>query len=97
MPSHTIQHDEVQIQAAGAVLDGTLTLPPDARGLVIFAHGSGSNRFSSRNRSVAETLHQSGLGTLLFDLLTAQENRIDELTGTIASTLSGCPSGSQAR
>ena len=80
MPSPTIQHDEVQIQASGVVLDGTLTLPPDARGLVIFAHGSGSSRFSSRNRSVADTLHQSGLGTLLFDLLTAQENRIDELT-----------------
>jgi len=55
------------------VLPGRLVVPPDARGVVVFAHGSGSSRHSPRNRFVAEVLHGAGLGTLLFDLLTADE------------------------
>jgi dienelactone hydrolase len=55
-------------------------LPAGARGLVVFAHGSGSSRHSSRNRHVAEVLRAAGLGTLLFDLLTADEERVDART-----------------
>ncbi len=70
----------VLVTAAGVALEGDLTLPADALGLVAFAHGSGSSRFSSRNRYVAEVLQEGRLGTLLFDLLTADENTIDEMT-----------------
>jgi dienelactone hydrolase len=62
------------------VLEGTLVLPDAASGVVLFAHGSGSSRFSPRNRSVAGMLHQAGMGTLLLDLLTAEEERVDEET-----------------
>ena len=62
-------------------LAGDLAVPPTASGLVIFAHGSGSSRFSPRNRYVADTLHQRGLATLLIDLLTAQEEDLDEYSG----------------
>ena len=55
------------------MLAGDLVLPPHARGLVLFAHGSGSSRFSTRNRGVAHSLHEHGLGTLLFDLLQPHE------------------------
>ena len=58
-----------------------LALPKDARGVVLFAHGSGSSRHSSRNRYVAGELRKSGLGTLLMDLLTAEEEEIDARTG----------------
>lgn len=58
---------------AGTRLAGTLTMPADARALVLFAHGTGSSRHSPRNRAVAAALHQAGLGTLLFDLLTSAE------------------------
>lgn len=55
-------------------------MPDDAAGLVIFAHGSGSSRFSARNRSVASTLEEAGFGTLLLDLLTPNEAAVDEIT-----------------
>lgn len=61
-------------------LEGDLTIPPTARGLVLFAHGSGSSRHSPRNRFVAEVLQQAGLATLLMDLLTAQEEAVDNYT-----------------
>lgn len=64
---------EVEVAAGGAVLDGQLTVPEDARGVVVFAHGSGSSRHSPRNRFVADGLNRAGLGTLLFDLLTEEE------------------------
>ena len=63
-----------------AELHGDLLVPPSATGLVIFAHGSGSSRFSRRNRDVATALQSGGLGTLLLDLLTADEERIDVMT-----------------
>ncbi len=64
----------VQLEAApGIIVAGDLRLPDHAVGLVIFAHGSGSSRFSPRNRAVAEALNEDGLGTLLFDLLTEEE------------------------
>ncbi|HEU0318825.1 MAG TPA: alpha/beta family hydrolase [Solirubrobacteraceae bacterium] len=63
----------VSIPAGAAVLDGDLAFPDPGRGLVVFAHGSGSGRHSPRNRAVAGALHARGLGTLLIDLLTAAE------------------------
>jgi fermentation-respiration switch protein FrsA (DUF1100 family) len=62
------------------MLDADLHLPEAARGLVIFAHGSGSSRFSSRNRQVAESLNKGHFATLLLDLLTQAEERVDVRT-----------------
>jgi putative phosphoribosyl transferase len=70
----------VGIDLTDVVLHGDLTLPPEARGLVIFAHGSGSSRHSPRNRFVAGVINRAGLGTLLIDLLTEDEERVDEMT-----------------
>ncbi|MET9653824.1 phosphoribosyltransferase family protein [Streptomyces sp. NPDC006460] len=64
---------DVLVTAGDVRLDGRLSVPPGATGIVLFAHGSGSSRHSPRNRSVAEALHRAGLGTLLFDLLTDEE------------------------
>jgi dienelactone hydrolase len=72
----TTQRD-VAIDADGVRLQGDLTVPPDARGVVVFAHGSGSGRFSPRNRAVAGVLVEAGLATLLMDLLTAEEEAVD--------------------
>lgn len=66
-------HEEVEVHAGRIRLGGQLTLPERATGVVVFAHGSGSSRHSPRNRYVATVLHQAGLGTLLFDLLTPYE------------------------
>ena len=74
---------EITVQSGNVALPGTLVVPPQASGLVLFAHGSGSSRFSPRNRFVAEYLNQGGLGTLLFDLLTPEESAIDERTGAL--------------
>ena len=68
---------EVRIPAGRAVLSGNLTIPKNAVALVLFAHGSGSSRHSPRNQFVARTLNNSGLGTLLFDLLTPEEEALD--------------------
>ena len=65
--------EDVVIPAGGVTIDGHLTLPAGARGIIVFAHGSGSSRLSPRNRFVAEVLHEAGLGTLLIDLLTTEE------------------------
>jgi dienelactone hydrolase len=75
--------DDVVVNVEGVTLAGTLVLPAGARGLVLFAHGSGSSRFSPRNRTVAGFLNAGGLGTLLFDLLTAEESEFDERTGAL--------------
>ncbi len=71
------QEREVRVNAGPVVLDGNLVVPADARGVVLFAHGSGSSRHSSRNRFVAKALQEGGLGTLLIDLLTPQEEAVD--------------------
>jgi len=68
---------EVQIPAGRAVLSGNLTIPENAIALVLFAHGSGSSLHSTRNQFVARTLNRAGLGTLLFDLLTPEEETLD--------------------
>jgi pimeloyl-ACP methyl ester carboxylesterase len=79
-----VQHgtvvDAVRIPDAADSLDGDLHIPADAHGLVIFAHGSGSSRFSSRNRQVADFLNRGKFATLLLDLLTPAEERIDVRT-----------------
>ncbi len=67
---------QVNIPADKITLDGELIIPAEANAIVVFSHGSGSSRFSPRNRMVAEYLHRQQLGTLLFDLLTTQEDRI---------------------
>jgi len=72
--------NEVQIHAGRAVLSGNLHIPKDAGALVLFAHGSGSSRHSPRNQFVARTLNEAGLATLLFDLLTPEEEAIDMQT-----------------
>jgi dienelactone hydrolase len=69
--------NEVQIQAEHAFLSGNLTIPENAIALVLFAHGSGSSRHSPRNQFVARTINRAGLGTLLFDLLTPEEEELD--------------------
>ena len=70
----------VSITTPDARLEGDLTLPARAQGVVLFAHGSGSSRDSPRNRSVAQSLNQVGLSTLLLDLLTVDEERLDLVT-----------------
>src|SRR5947208_6822784 len=68
---------ELQIQAGRAILSGTLHLPTSAGALVLFAHGSGSSRHSPRNQFVARMLNNAGLATLLFDLITQEEEAVD--------------------
>jgi pimeloyl-ACP methyl ester carboxylesterase len=74
---------ELTLGLGRITLEGTLAIPPQARGLVLFAHGSGSSRFSPRNRFVASELNEGGLATLLFDLLTAGEEELDAITGEL--------------
>ena len=71
---------ELQIPSGRAVLSGNLTIPENGAALVLFAHGSGSSRHSPRNQFVARTLNGAGLGTLLFDLLTPEEEARDSET-----------------
>ena len=72
--------NEVRIPAGRAMLDGNLTIVAQTKGLVLFAHGSGSSRHSPRNEFVARTLNDAGLATLLFDLLTPEEESVDVYT-----------------
>ena len=65
---------------AGLTLGATLTVPDDAAGIVVFAHGTGSSRFSPRNRFVAETLNEAGIATLLMDLLTEDEEEAERFS-----------------
>jgi pimeloyl-ACP methyl ester carboxylesterase len=74
------KHQDVQVLLGRVALEGMLAVPADAAGLVLFAHGSGSSRFSRRNQFVAEALNDAGLATLLFDLLTIEESRVDDVT-----------------
>src|ERR1700731_1235205 len=72
--------DEVRIPAGDATLAGALTMVNEPMGLILFVHGSGSSRLSPRNQFVARTLNDAGLATLLFDLLTPEEEAEDEST-----------------
>jgi putative phosphoribosyl transferase len=81
VPARVAVREEIQIPLAGVGLAANLTVPAQPRGLVIFAHGSGSSRHSPRNRYVADVLHEYGLATLLADLLTSDEELVDQVTG----------------
>src|SRR5438874_10398207 len=71
----------VRVEAGTVRLEGNLEAPAGASGVVLFAHGSGSGRHSPRNQFVARRLREAGLATLLIDLLTEQEEALDEYTG----------------
>jgi putative phosphoribosyl transferase len=78
----------VRIAAGPATLEGTLSVPEEARGVVLFAHGSGSSRHSPRNRHVARLLNEAKLATLLVDLLTSDEEAIDLRTAHLRFDIS---------
>ena len=73
----------VRVPAGPVVLEGNLEIPKGATGIVLFAHGSGSSRHSPRNRAVARTLQGHGLATLLIDLLTPDEEMVDDVSGRL--------------
>ena len=84
-------HQEVNIPVGKVILTGEVSIPLKAKAIIIFSHGSGSSRFSKRNQMVAEYLHEKNFGTLLFDLLTEEEDKnyynrfdIDLLTKRLA-------------
>jgi putative phosphoribosyl transferase len=79
----TAAHRDMQIPAGDVELQADVALPAHPRGLVVFAHGSGSSRLSPRNRYVADVLQSAGLGTVLVDLLTPAEERIDVVTAEL--------------
>lgn len=81
--SQDSSHHLVQVSAGSATLEGTLDIPRGATGIVLFAHGSGSSRHSPRNRYVAHILGESGIASLLIDLLTADEEREDQRTARL--------------
>ena len=76
--------EDVEVSAGAVRLAGQLAVPDQASGIVVFAHGSGSSRHSPRNRYVAAVLNQAALGTLLFDLLTPDEEAYCRRTGSLA-------------
>ena len=91
-----MEEREVRVPVGAVTLEGNLGIPDDARGIVLFAHGSGSGRHSPRNRYVAEALREAGLATLLIDLLTPEEEEVDLRTrhlrfdvGLLAERLAG--------
>jgi putative phosphoribosyl transferase len=83
MRDMTATRKQVTVEGGGMALPGDLTVPDDPSGLVLFAHGSGSSRHSPRNRAVAASLNEAGFCTLLFDLLTADEESADAQTGEL--------------
>src|SRR5919197_1115052 len=92
----SVNEKMVRVKSAGVILEGNLAVPGGAKGIVLFAHGSGSSRHSPRNQYVAGVLQEAGLGTLLIDLLTIAEEREDAFTthlrfdiGLLAQRLAG--------
>lgn len=75
--------EEIKIKIKDAELQGILTIPKKSRGIILFAHGSGSSRLSPRNQFVADVLNKKGFATLLMDLLTEKEETIDDKTGEL--------------
>src|SRR5437870_1024511 len=73
----TARAGDIEIRSGAAMLQGELSIPGGAKGVVLFAHGSGSSRHSPRNQFVARTIREAGVGTLLFDLLTKEEEAVD--------------------
>src|SRR5512146_447845 len=81
--SWDMEGPSVRVLTASGDLEGNLTVPEGARGVVLFAHGSGSSRLSPRNRYVAGVLNEAGLATLLIDLLTPREEQEDMRTSRL--------------
>jgi putative phosphoribosyl transferase len=81
--AQTVEEQLVRVPAGAVTLEGNLTLPQNSRGIVLFAHGSGSSRHSPRNRYVARALNEAKLATLLIDLLTLHEEVIDARTAQL--------------
>src|SRR3981189_3592325 len=81
--AQTVEETLVHVSAGSVTLDGNLSLPEESRAVVLFAHGSGSSRHSSRNRYVARVLRDAGLATLLLDLLTEDQEAVDMETGLL--------------
>ena len=73
----------VYVPTGEVPLEGSLALPSDVKGMVLFAHGSGSSRHSPRNQYVAKVLQEAGLATLLVDLLTSEEEKVDDVTAEL--------------
>jgi len=73
-----MKREDINIPLSSVTLKGELVIPENAFGIVVFSHGSGSSRFSPRNKMVGELMQQHGMGTLLFDLLTEEEDRVYE-------------------
>ena len=86
---------EVRIPCAAVTLEGALAIPTGAKGVVVFAHGSGSSRYSPRNQFVARVIRESGNGTLLFDLLTAEEEIEDNVTRNLRFDMAFWRAGSR--
>jgi len=76
----SVQNKDLKIPVGNVVVEGILNLPVEAAAVVLFAHGSGSGRFSPRNQYVAKEFNKVGIGTVLFDLLTKEEEEEDEMT-----------------
>jgi len=74
---------DIRIDSGAMILKGELAMPNGARGVVLFAHGSGSSRHSPRNQFVARTIRETGVGTLLFDLLSSDEEKLDATSGLL--------------
>ncbi len=83
MAQHRVADRPVRVPTGPDTLEGNLGIPRGAHGIVVFAHGSGSSRFSPRGRAVAGTLQDAGFATLLIDLLTAKEDEVDQITGRL--------------
>src|SRR5258708_15806952 len=81
--AQTVEERLVQVPAGSVTLEGNLSLPEEARAVVLFAHGSGSGRHSPRNRYVARVLNEAKLATLLIDLLTLDEEVVDARTAQL--------------
>jgi putative phosphoribosyl transferase len=89
----TLEEQLVSVPAGSVTLEGSLTLPRDARAIVLFAHGSGSSRHSPRNRYVARVLNKARLATLLIDLLTVHEEVVDARTADLRFDIDFLPIG----
>ncbi|HEY3240923.1 MAG TPA: hydrolase, partial [Acidimicrobiia bacterium] len=76
-------HETIEIPVRGVALEAAIDIPESAQGVVLFVHGSGSSRHSPRNRSVASELQSAGLATVLVDLLTEAEERVDAVTAQL--------------
>ena len=96
------QAQTMRVPVDGTILNADLAIPVEAHGMIVFAHGSGSSRHSPRNQYVAQVIHEAGIGTLLFDLLTLEEEKIDQRTrhlrfniDLLAQRLVGATAGAQ--